>query len=157
MFTELILAATALNGLLAGASLDQSIKQVPSRNRIGVKAYAVYVRGADLGNGVFWYALLANAAALATLAAAFLGWRAHVHGHLLTALVLAAVLSIAHTIATLGAAPTLLRSRTVSLDDERALAALFDRFARWQAVRAALQVLTFAISLWAASLAWSGT
>jgi hypothetical protein len=155
MLTEVALAAVALNGLLAGASLDQSIKQVPSRNRIGVRAYAIYVRGADLGNGVLWYALLANAAALATVAAAFLGWRAHAQGYLLLALMVGGLLSIAHTLATLKAAPTMLSSRTVSLDDELLLEKIFDRFARWQAVRVTLQVLAFGSSLWSASLAWS--
>jgi hypothetical protein len=32
----LLLAAAGANGLLAGASLDQSIKQLPARHRIGV-------------------------------------------------------------------------------------------------------------------------
>jgi hypothetical protein len=36
----LLIAATALNGLLAGASLDQSIKQLPARRRIGVLSYS---------------------------------------------------------------------------------------------------------------------
>jgi len=34
----LLLAAAGANGLLAGASLDQSIKQLPARHRIGVLA-----------------------------------------------------------------------------------------------------------------------
>jgi hypothetical protein len=157
VYAEAIVAATALNGLLAGASLDQSIKQVPSRHRIGVKAYAVYVRGADLGTGTVWYALLANSATFATLASAYLGWQAQAQGQLLVALALSAVLSIAHTIATLGAAPTLRKSRTVPLDDENALEQLFDRFARWQTVRVSLQVIAFGTSLWAASLTWSAT
>jgi hypothetical protein len=38
----LTLAATAADGRLAGASLDQSIKQLPARQRIGVKAYSAY-------------------------------------------------------------------------------------------------------------------
>jgi len=38
--TWLPLAAVVSNGLLAGASLDQSIKQLPARHRIGVTAFA---------------------------------------------------------------------------------------------------------------------
>ena len=34
------LAAVMSNGLLAGASLDQSIKQLPARHRIGVTVVA---------------------------------------------------------------------------------------------------------------------
>ena len=157
MLTEVILAAVALNGLLAGASLDQSIKQVPSRNRIGVRAYAVYVRGGDVGFGVLCYALLATAAAVGTVGSAFVGWRAHAQGYLLLALTVGALLSIAHTMATLKAAPTMLSIRTVSLDDEPLLERTFDRFARWQTVRVTLQVLVFGVSLWSASLAWSAT
>jgi len=151
MLKALILAATALNGLLAGASLDQSIKQVPSRKRIGVRSYAVYARGADLGPGIYWYAILSNAAALASIAAAWLGW-VQTSGRLLVPLQLCAVFSLAHTAATLRAAPTMFKTRKVSLDDEQTLRTLFDRFARWQALRAALQVLTFALSLWSVVL-----
>jgi hypothetical protein len=35
----LILAATAADGLLVGASLDQSIKQLPACHKIGLVAY----------------------------------------------------------------------------------------------------------------------
>jgi hypothetical protein len=47
-----VLAAVAANGLLAGASLDQSVKQLPARKRIGAVAYSVYAEAADLGNGI---------------------------------------------------------------------------------------------------------
>ena len=69
----------------------------------------------------------------------------------LGALDLAAALAVAHTLTTLRAAPTLLASRHVPLTDERSLAKIFDRFARWQGLRMCLQVLTFAASLWAAA------
>jgi hypothetical protein len=35
----LLVAAAGANGLLAGASLDQSIKQLPARRRIGALSY----------------------------------------------------------------------------------------------------------------------
>src|SRR5215471_9740702 len=63
--------AAATNGLLAGASLDQSLKQLPARHRMGVSAFSLYSRSADLSrNGVIWYALLGISAALVTIAAA---------------------------------------------------------------------------------------
>ncbi len=153
MLTELIVAATALNGLLAGASLDQSIKQLPSRHRTGVSTYAAYTRGADLGSGIAWYAILANSAAILTVVAALVGWRTHVSHRLETLLLLGAASAIGHTLATLMAAPTMFSTRKVGLDDERTLAQLFDRFARWQALRAALQVLAFALTLWSMAVA----
>jgi len=52
------LAAVVANGLLVGASLDQSIKQLPARHRIGPVAFAAYSQAADLRNGIPWYATL---------------------------------------------------------------------------------------------------
>jgi NADP-dependent 3-hydroxy acid dehydrogenase YdfG len=47
-----LIAATATSGLLAGASLDQSSKQLPARHRIGAIAFSRYSQAADLGNGI---------------------------------------------------------------------------------------------------------
>jgi len=38
----LVALATAVDGLLAGASLDQSIKQLPERHRIGILSSSAY-------------------------------------------------------------------------------------------------------------------
>lgn len=54
----LIVTATAADGLLAGASLDQSIKQLPARHKIGSVAYSAYSRASDLGPGILWYGVL---------------------------------------------------------------------------------------------------
>ena len=64
------MAATAAGGLLAGASLDQSIRQLPTWHRIGLVAYSEYSRASDLGPGVLWYAILGVGAAVLTIAAA---------------------------------------------------------------------------------------
>jgi hypothetical protein len=139
--------AAALNGLLAGASLDQSLKQLPARHRMGVIAFSLYSRSADLSrNGVVWYALTGVSAALLTLAAAvatFVAGSAHT-----LPILLAAILSVLHSIATSQAAPTNFRQRKV-FKDEAALAAVFDTFERWQTARVILQVCTFAVTLWA--------
>src|SRR5215218_7881413 len=55
--TWLPLAAVVSNGLLAGASLDQSIKQLPARHRIGVTVVAadfVLQRGVVAGLVPWW-------------------------------------------------------------------------------------------------------
>jgi hypothetical protein len=139
--------AADLNGLLAGASLDQSLKQLPARRRMGVSAFSLYSRSADLSrNGVVWYAFLGISAALVTLAAAMATF---VTGSAQTLPILfAAILSVLHSIATSQAAPTNFRQRKV-LNDEVALATVFDTFERWQMVRGILQVCTFAVTLWA--------
>jgi hypothetical protein len=73
--TVVLLGAVVAKGLLVGASLDQSVKQLPARHRIGVEAFSAYSQAADLRNGVAWYATLGLGAAAVTLAAAALGRR----------------------------------------------------------------------------------
>src|SRR4029450_13235364 len=96
----LIVAATALNGILAGASLDQSIKQLPARHRIGATAYSVYSRASDLGNCVVWYALLGIGAALITIIAALVVLFQGVSSAYTLPLYIAAILSALHSLAT---------------------------------------------------------
>ena len=59
----LLVAAVIGNGLLVGASLDQVIKQLPARHRIGVVAFSDYSRAGDLGHGIAWYAASGSARA----------------------------------------------------------------------------------------------
>src|SRR3712207_6798475 len=66
----LVVAATATDGPLAGASLAQSIKQLPARHKIGPVAYSEYSRASDLGPGILWYGMLGMGATLLTIAAA---------------------------------------------------------------------------------------
>jgi len=47
---------------IAGASLDQSIKQLPARHCLNV-AYSAYSQASDLGNGIVFYAVLGVGAA----------------------------------------------------------------------------------------------
>jgi hypothetical protein len=144
----LALAATALDGVLCGASLDQSIKQLPARHRMGAVAFSAYSRAADLGNGIVWYATLGIGAALVTIAAAATGLIAGIPFAQSLPLLVAAILSILHSLATTQAAPVSFSQRKVA-NDEAALARVFDRFARWQTLRAVLQAFTFAAMLWA--------
>jgi hypothetical protein len=43
----LLVAAVLVNGLLVGASLDQTIKQLPARRRIGPVAFSEYSKAGD--------------------------------------------------------------------------------------------------------------
>jgi hypothetical protein len=144
----LIVAATAADGLLAGASLDQSIKQLPARHKIGPVAYSEYSRASDLGPGILWYAILGVGAAVLTIAAAVAAFFEGVPPASAVPLYVAAGLAVLHSLATTQAAPTNFSQRRVA-KDEAALARVFDRFERWQTLRAALQVLTFGAMLWA--------
>jgi hypothetical protein len=48
----LIVLATAVNGLLAGGSLDAPLVKLPARRQVGPLAYAAFARGNDLGDGL---------------------------------------------------------------------------------------------------------
>jgi hypothetical protein len=122
-FVALLVLAAAVDGLLAGASLDQSIKQLPARHSIGVRAFSAYSRAADLANGVRWYALLGLGGALLTLAAAGAAIALGLPINQAAPLEIATGLAIAHTFTTLRAAPINFSQRTVG-DEEAALAAL---------------------------------
>jgi hypothetical protein len=143
------LASVMANGLLVGASLDQSIKQLPARRRIGPVAYAAYARAADGStNGIAWYAALGVGTAGLTVATAAAAVWARQPGSARAAAVAAGLLSLAHSAATTRAAPIMLSLRTQ--DDEQVVADGLDRFERWQTVRAALQVATLAAAVTAA-------
>ena len=67
-------------------------------------------------------------------------------------LYLAAVLSLLHSWVTTRAAPIMFSQRQLGADPA-ALTALFECFARWQALRAILQGCAFAALLWALTYA----
>jgi hypothetical protein len=144
----LALIAAALNGILAGASLDQAIKQLPARHRIGVIAYSAYAKAADLGNGIPWYVGMGIGAVVLTIVAALVAFSQQVAPETALPINVAVTLSILHTLVTTQAAPTMFSQRRYD-NDEAALARVFDRFARLNALRALLQVMTFAALLWA--------
>ena len=144
----LIVTATASDGLLAGASLDQSIKQLPARHKIGPVAYSAYSCASDLGPGILWYGILGVGAAVLTIAAAVAAIFEGVPSVSATPLYVATGLAVLHSLATAQAAPTNFSQRRVARD-EAALARVFDRFERWQTLRAVLQVLNFGAMLWA--------
>jgi hypothetical protein len=144
----LLVLAIATNGLLAGLNMDTGLVKLPTRRRIGAVAYAAFARGNDLGNGLVVYPILGIGAALFTVLATALAYLEHFSMGLLLPLSLAFLLSLLHTAATTRAAPVMLSIKDAP-DDEALLRAKLDRFARWHAVRATFQVLTFFILLWA--------
>jgi hypothetical protein len=137
----LLIAAVLANGLLVGASLDQTIKQLPARRRIGVVAFSDYSQAGDLGPGVAWYATLGVGAALVTVLAVVVGLAGRPDAGLSAALWLALLLTVAHSFTTARAAPLNFSQRAAAGDATR-LEAIFDRFERWSRARSALQLLT---------------
>ncbi|KPV54416.1 hypothetical protein SE17_03865 [Kouleothrix aurantiaca] len=145
----LIVVATALNGIAAGASLDQSIKQLPARHRIGAVAYATYSQAGDLGNGLFWYAGLGTCAVLVSLAATVVAVVERASAQHALPIFLVSGLWALHMLITLTLAAPTLRSQRHAEASEVALAAVFNRFERIQTLRVLLDVLIFGITLWA--------
>lgn len=142
----LALAATAADGLLAGASLDQSLKQLPARHRLGPVAFSAYSRAADLESGLIWYAALGLGSAALTIGAAGAARRRRRPAQVARPFYVAAALAVLHSLVTARAAPINFSQRQVA-DDPAALTRVFDRFARWQALRALLQLATFGMML----------
>lgn len=145
----LAIATTAVIGPGAGMSLDQSIKQLPARRRIGAVAYSAYSRAGDQGNGLVLYPPMGIGSLLLAVAAAASGHFGHLPGTLQTPLDISAVLAILHSLVTARAAPINLSQRKYRPSDGANLARVLDRFAFWHNLRAVFQVLNFAVSLWA--------
>ena len=146
-----LLIATAFTGILCGASLDQSFKQLPARHRIGVLAYSVYVKAADLKNGVPWYAIIGIGSALTTIITAFLVWQNNQATNFSNPIYAAAIFAVCHSICTSQAAPTFFKTKGVS--DEQSLTKLFNKFAIIQTIRSTFIVLNFISLLWALYIA----
>jgi len=100
-----------------------------------------------LGNGIVWYAIIGIGSALLTLAAAIGVFIQNRNAPYAPPIYAAAILSILHTLATTQAAPTMFSQRHHE-NDEAALTAIFNRFERWQTIRAMLQLLTLLALLW---------
>src|SRR5439155_8724579 len=137
------------------ASLDQSIEQLPARHRIGMRAYRAYSQASHMANGRFWLVPLGIGGGVLTLAAAIWAVMLGLPTRRSPPVLLGGGLAVAHTLATLKAgsinwslAPWQPAERKVA-DDEAALADILQRFERWQALRASLQLLTFAVTVWA--------
>jgi len=135
-------------GLLAGASADRYLVQVPGWRHLDVMTWAEHSRHADLGNGRFWYPLLAFAATGFSIATAIA-----VRQHVLVAsglefpAYLAALFELLGLSITVLAAPNLIRLRRPQ--DLATTERSFRLFHRWGLLRAAFQIMAFPISLWA--------
>jgi hypothetical protein len=143
-----LILATGFGGLLAGASADRYLVQVPGWRHLDVMTWAEHSRHADLGNGRFWYPVLAFAATGFSIAAAFA-----VRHHVLVAdglqvpVYLTAAFELLGLSITMLAAPNLIRLRRPQ--DLATTERSFRLFHRWGLLRAAFQISAFPISLWA--------
>jgi len=144
----LILAATLVTGLLAGASLDKAIVQLPARHRMGILEFATFSRANDLGNGLITYPVLGISSALLAILAALAAFLQKTPFQHAWPLYVSALLALLHSVTTSRAAPTMLSLRE-PINDESRLVETFNRFAKWHNLRAVLQILNFMMLVWA--------
>jgi hypothetical protein len=155
LWVLLLGGAVIVNGLLAGASLDQSIEQLPARHRIGVRAYLAYSRASHMANGRFWLIPLGIIGPVMSLVAAVWDSGRNLPTEQSLPVFLAAGIGVASILSTLRAGsinwaltPWQPNPQKVA-DDESALIHILQRFERWQEVRATVQFLHFAFAVWA--------
>src|SRR5437870_12718994 len=109
---HLVTGAILIDGILAGASFDRTLIQLPAFRQVGPLSWAAFSRKADLGDRAFlWYPGLAMIGTGLSLAAALKG-RSETSSRSASAwLAAAAAFPAAGLLAPAGAAPTMLRVR----------------------------------------------
>lgn len=148
--SALLIGTVVVASMGAAASLDQLLKQLRARHRIGVIAYSAYSRAADFHTGILYYVSIGVGWLVLIPAAAIAGWADGASGQ--RAIALAAMVAglVAHILVTgLFAAPILLSQRKIAPDDEKALTAVFDRFQLWHGVRTLIDLVTLGAAVWA--------
>ncbi len=139
----LVALATALNGLLAGGSVEKSLVELPARRRMDLLAFVQFSRAADLGRGLLYFPVVGIAAPVVTIVAALrIAFDASLPALAEELSFVAAILSAGHLFTTSRAAPKMLSLRKENVSREGA-EATYRMFERWQAVRATLQLATF--------------
>lgn len=123
----IVLATLAVlaNGLLAELSLDRSLVAMPAWQRVGVRGWAAFSRRADLGNGLVLYPLLGIGGPLLSIAIAVTFALGSSVPSAAVPVAIAVVLSIAHVLGTVRAAPAMARVGRLTDDDEAGLRTAF--------------------------------
>jgi hypothetical protein len=143
----LILSSVLIHGIIAGISFDVAAVKLPTRERIGVIAYAQFARGNDMGNGIIVYPVIAILAFFLVGGTTFFAYALHAQRAVIWPLLAACIGTVAHSLCTAKAAPNMLSLRRAT-DDEAFLAGRLNAFAKWHAYRAAFQFLTFVALVW---------
>jgi hypothetical protein len=139
---NLLVAATLVGGLLAGANVDRALVAMPAWQQVGPEAWAAFSRHADLGNGLVLYPVEAIGGSLLTLGAALSIRRDPTAPRSAVLPIYAAsVLAIAGLALTLKAAPIMLSIKDST--DPQALHGAFEAFYFWGGIRGVCQVLAF--------------
>jgi hypothetical protein len=148
LLSWLLIAAVVTHGLVAGISFDVATVKLPTRKRIGVRAYAQFARGNDLGNGIVVYPSIAILALALVAVTTFIAYAQHAVEAVKLPLLVACFGTVAHFLCTAKAAPNMLSLRNAP-NDEGVLSKRLDAFAAWHSYRTVFQILTFLALVWA--------
>lgn len=144
----LLIPTVVTSAMITSASLEQAIKQLPARHKIGLKAYAEYCLASDLQTGLSWYLPLGSAWAFFTLAAAVVGWLNHQGQQSAIALICMVMGLVFHCVVSGFAGNTLFQLRQ-GIRGVTEMEALFNRFERLHRTRTVVDILTLGATVWA--------
>lgn len=144
----LLVLAVVEGGIIAGVSFDVALVKLPTRKRIGPVAYAHFARGNDLGNGKVVYPILGVLAIALIIATTLVAWARHEPARVMAPLLIAAALTLLHSLCTAKAAPIML-SLAKTPDEPAVLERKLDHFAFWHNFRAVFQMAAFIALVWA--------
>jgi hypothetical protein len=145
----LLVVATLIGGLLAGANIERAIVQNSAWHELGAVAWGAYSRHADLSTrGFVLYPVLGIGGALFSLAAVA-SFRRDAGTPRPAALPIyaGALLTIGGLLATTQAAPIMLGVAQLG-DDQAGLQQALEGFVFWGDIRGVVQVLAFVANLW---------
>jgi hypothetical protein len=144
----LLVVATVLGGILAGATADRLFVGYAAWRAVGVRAWAAYSRHADLGNGRFFYPPLAILGTIAAIGAWIAAQGdAAIPRSVVIVLAAAALLELVGLLLTRLAGPNMLRARGLSDDDTPALEHSFREFYRWSTYRGIAHLAGFVVEI----------
>jgi hypothetical protein len=150
---SLLIAATALSGLLAGFNLDRSVVHNPAWHSLGAPAWAAYSLHADLSiRAAMLYPFLGIGVALLSVAALVSYLRERSESHSAAPPIYGgALFAVSGLLMTFLAAPNML-SVPHLVDDPAGLNRALDGFVFWGDIRGTFQVLAFVANLWSLAL-----
>lgn len=142
-----VVVTNILGGLIAGASVNRYVVEVPAWRHLSVQQWANYSRYADLGNGFYLYPTLGIGLVIFSVIAAVAYFLDSKPEDAKWPIYLTALLAIIGIGLTRLAAPVMLSLRT-SGNEPKVLMHAFNSFHYWGSFRAAAQILAFFTSVW---------
>jgi hypothetical protein len=141
---ELVAAATALSGIVAGTTVDTAVVKMAAWRRLGPRSWAHYTRG-ELPTSRAWYPVLGLGAVLTNVSASIAVHHDSDAAPAVLSSDVVAILAVGHLLTTAKAAPRMMQTRDT--DDPAALQEALDSFRRWHLARTVIDVVTFAMNL----------